>query len=161
MEDDSERYPLWLRLLPVLLLAGLVALLVVVLGRAQRLPEGPVDVVWDRDVCAHCSMHVGDPGFAAQLQTTDGAVLNFDDPGCLFLYQQERAPDVHALYFHHAEEDSWLGADEVGFRPVEESPMGYGLAAVRDEAPGAISLEAARERVLSAVTTGPREAHRP
>ena len=36
------------------------------------LPEGPVPVVWDGEVCGHCKMHVGDPRFAAQLQTTGG-----------------------------------------------------------------------------------------
>lgn len=159
--ENSERRPLWHRLLPIVLLAGLAAALVVLLGRAQRLPEGPVEVVWDRDVCAHCSMHVGDPAFAAQLQTTDGEILNFDDPGCLFRYRQEATPEVYAIYFHHAQEDTWIPPEEVGFLPVDESPMGYGLAAVRADTPGAVSLDVARERVLSDVSVGSAEVQRP
>ena len=42
------------------------------------LSDGPVPIVWDSQVCAHCKMHVGDPRFAAQLHTTEGDVMSFD-----------------------------------------------------------------------------------
>ncbi|MBW2224019.1 MAG: hypothetical protein JRF54_07310 [Deltaproteobacteria bacterium] len=68
-----------------------VALVVVVVAFVRlnqvTLPEGAVPVVWDGEVCQHCKMHVGDPRFAAQVQTTSGDILNFDDPGCLFDYE--------------------------------------------------------------------------
>ena len=81
------------------------------------LPEGAVPVVWDGEVCGHCKMHVGDPRFAAQLQTTAGDVLNFDDPGCLFDYLQSHEVSVHALYFRNYDEDGWLTESEAGFPP--------------------------------------------
>ncbi len=47
-------------------------------------PDAVEPVAWDRAVCARCSMLVGASArFAAQLQTEDGTVLDFDDPGCL------------------------------------------------------------------------------
>ena len=69
----------------LLLVVALIAIGVAFVRFNQvTLPQGPVPVVWDGEVCGHCKMHVGDPRFAAQLQTTAGDVLNFDDPGCLF-----------------------------------------------------------------------------
>lgn len=111
------------------------------------LPEGPVPVVWDGEVCTYCKMHVGDPRFAAQLQTTDGEVLNFDDPGCLFDYLGSHSPSIHALYFGNHGGDGWLREEETGFIEVSDSPMGYGIAAVPRDRAGAQSIDWARARV--------------
>ena len=111
------------------------------------LPEGAVPIVWDSEVCTHCKMHVGDPRFAAQVQTVEGDVLNFDDPGCLFDYLDAHPRVVHALYFRNHESNGWLSAEEVGFLPVEDSPMGYGLRAVPSQAEGAHDIQWARTRV--------------
>jgi hypothetical protein len=119
------------------------------LYHAQALPDGPVPVAWDKETCANCRMHVGERGFAAQLQTRDGRVFNFDDPGCLFGYREKYpALDEHAAYFHHLREERWLKQAEVGFAPVSPTPMGYGLGAVDAAEPGALSVEAARAQVL-------------
>src|SRR5512139_683025 len=67
---------------------------------APTVPSGPVPIVWDKEPCAHCRMHIGDPRFAAQLQAADGRVASFDDPGCLFAYVEAEAPEVTHLYFH-------------------------------------------------------------
>ena len=115
----------------------------------QRLPSGPVDIVWDKEACAHCHMHVGEPRFAAQLQTQQGDVLNFDDPGCLLQYQQKYKRDVHAIYFRHLHEDRWLKESEVGFVSVDPTPMGYNLGAVPKGTPAALSMGEATQRVQS------------
>ena len=111
------------------------------------LPEGAVPVVWDREVCGHCKMHVGDPRFAAQLQTANGDVLNFDDPGCLFDYLASHDAPVYALYFRNHAADGWLAQSDAGFIAVEDSPMGYGLAAVPKDTEGARGLDWAKSRV--------------
>jgi hypothetical protein len=120
--------------------------------QAQALPDGPAPVVWDKTPCAHCRMHVGEPAFAAQLQLKDGRVLDFDDPGCLFLWldghPHDAAPSaVHAMYFHHKSEDRWLPRAQVGFVPMSPSPMGFGLAAVDASTAGALGLPDAIARV--------------
>jgi hypothetical protein len=112
-------------------------------------PEGPVPVAWDRQPCAHCGMHLGEPAFAVQLHTTDGDVLFFDDPGCYFAYVAEHSPAVHAVWFHHLKEDRWLPQSAVGFLPVPTSPMGWGLGAVAADESGALSVNAARALVLA------------
>jgi copper chaperone NosL len=109
--------------------------------------EGPQPIVYDREPCAHCRMLISEPRFAAQLQTVDGEVESFDDPGCLFARLDEEHPRVRALWFHHLREDRWLSAEEVGFEPTQKTPMGYGLGAVDADAPGALTLEEARARV--------------
>jgi len=124
---------------------GVLALLVI---RLQRPAVGPVEIVWDREPCTQCRMLIGDRAFAAQIQTQDGRILNFDDPGCLLKYEVERAPAVRAIYFHKWKGEGWLTLDEVAFVPVPHSPMGYDLGAVEEGTPGSISLEAARSRVL-------------
>lgn len=131
----------------LLALAAVVAVMAFMRFNEASLPEGAVPVVWDSEVCGHCKMHVGDPRFAAQLQTSEGDVLNFDDPGCLFDYLDSHAVAVHALYFRNHLEDGWLSESEVGFLPADESPMGYGIRAVPQGTPDAQSIDWAKERV--------------
>lgn len=133
--------------------AGVVALVAAAFGvlvvRAQGLPSGPVDLAWDKVACAHCRMHVGERGFAAQLQLTDGRVLAFDDPGCLmgWLDQSAPPPEVHATWLHHHTEDRWLARTDTAFVPVTPTPMGFGLAAVAAGTPGALTWDDAAARV--------------
>lgn len=131
------------------LLLAVAALGVAALGVwrvATALPEGPEEVAWDKTACAECRMHVGDRRFAAQLQAIDGRVLDFDDPGCLLGYLTHEGAPVHALWFHHSREERWLSAEQVGFLPGAQTPMGHGLAAVDAATPGALTLKQARGR---------------
>lgn len=134
----------------VLLLAIALVAIGVAFVRFNRvtLPEGPVPVVWDGEVCTHCKMHVGDPRFAAQVQTSEGDVLNFDDPGCLFDYVASHDVPVHAIYFRNHEADGWLSEAEVGFLPVDDSPMGYGIRAVPAETDEAKGIDWAKSQVM-------------
>ncbi len=103
--------------------------------------SGPAPIAWDREACAFCRMHIGDRGFAAQLQPQEGEPVSFDDPGCLFLYIDDRSPRVANVYFRHEAGDRWLTRDEVAFRvDVEHTPMGFGLAATSAQTPGALSM---------------------
>ena len=130
------------------------AALVVVVGTltffvssAQELPDGPVPIAFDKEACAYCHMHVGDPKFAAQLQTKDGRVYNFDDPGCMLRYDEEQHPQVHAIYFRDVHEGCWLERSRAAFVRVSPTPMGFGLGAVDKETPGAIAWDAARKEL--------------
>jgi hypothetical protein len=120
-----------------ILVLGLVAAAVVAVFASERLPDGPEPIVWDREACAHCHMHVGEPGFAAQAIDADGRVFNFDDPGCLLAWRAARAEAPARVWFHHATEDRWLRLDQVAFVHVGHSPMGSNLAAVDRGTPGA------------------------
>ncbi len=130
-----------------------VGTLLIRLNRVS-LPEGPVPIVWDGEVCEHCKMHVGDPRFAAQLQAANGTVMSFDDPGCLAAYLDGHQMELHALYFRDHENDRWLSQSEAGFVPVDDSPMGYGIAAVPRDTPRARDWEWAQVRALDSTRRG-------
>ena len=130
------------------LFAAAAALAVVAAIRfAEALPSGPEPIAWDREACAHCHMHVGEPRFAAQVQLADGQVANFDDPGCMVRYLDERRPAVHAVYVHHLSDERWLLLRDAAFLAGQTTPMGYGLGAVDASTPGALTLDAARMHI--------------
>lgn len=134
-----------------LVIAVVAAAAALVIHLGQALPTGPEPIAWDHEACAHCRMSVGEPRFAAQLQTTDGRVLDFDDPGCLLRYLDDHKVQIHAVYFHHFKEDRWLPIDKVAFvSSASPTPMGYGLGAVDAGTPGSITLEEARAKLRSA-----------
>jgi hypothetical protein len=140
------------RVLPIALLAVVLitvgAAVAYSVAAASKVPDGPVDVVWDKAACAECGMHVGEPAFAAQLTTEDGRTQAFDDPGCLFLYVAQHRPDVHSMYFHDHESARWLGPEAVAFVTIEQTPMGFGFGAVAAGTPGAQPLGVVREKCL-------------
>lgn len=114
-------------------------LLVVLMGRLRTPRNEAEAVAWNREICAQCGMVVGDRNFAAQLRTRDGLTLNFDDPGCLMSFLQQRHPAVQAIYVRNAHADNWLPEAEAAFIRVPQSPSGYDLAAVARNTPGALS----------------------
>jgi copper chaperone NosL len=124
-------------------------LILAMLAIGCRPSAGPQPIAYDREACAHCRMLISEPAFAAQLQTPDGEVASFDDPGCL-LAALPAYPEASSLWFHHHDEERWLDRDSVGFLRVARSPMGYGLAAVAADAPDALSIDAARAHVDAA-----------
>ena len=121
-------------------LAALVALLVAAaiwfVHTSGRVPDDPQPIAWDRETCAHCHMHIGDPRHAAQLVTDDGTVESFDDPGCAMQWIEQHHPKLHRLWFH-GEGDRWIPADQAGFVQTGETPMASGLLAVDAATPGA------------------------
>jgi copper chaperone NosL len=111
--------------------------------------DAPTAIRYDHEACAHCHMLIGDARYAAQLVTDGGDVLDFDDPGCLITYLAEAHPRPRHLWFRDARGDRWLDADHARFVTGAATPMGYGLAAVSDDTPGAITLADARARLAA------------
>lgn len=139
-----------------LLVAGVLVAFAIVIGgvawqvrEGQRLPDGPVQVAWDKEACAHCHMQLSQMQYAVQLQTPDGDVVNFDDPGCFFLYLDDERPAIHEVWFHDSRGDRWWRRGEVGFVAADATPMNLGLAAVGGGEPGAIGYDEARARVAA------------
>ena len=126
---------------------GAAAVAVYLVAFGGRLSAGPVDIVWDRELCAHCKMHIGEPAFAAQLQTRSGAVHNFDDPGCMVLFEAKAKPAVHARYFRDVGGAGWMREAEASFSAVKRSPMGFGFGAVRAGSKDAIAITDLRRRI--------------
>lgn len=111
--------------------------------------DGPAELAWDRVACAHCQMHVGEPAFAAQARDPDGRVLAFDDPGCLFAYEDAHATTLSGRYFHAVEGDGWISAADVAFVPREPTPMAYGFGAAPAGTSGGLDLAATRRALVA------------
>lgn len=131
-------------------LLGLGLGLARLMGAFEPTPAGPRPIAWDAEPCADCHMLIGDPAYAAQLQTEQGRVFDFDDPGCLFHFLRSHSLQARAIYFHHAQADRWLTRAEVGFVRGTHTPMGYGLVAVDRGQPGARTFEAVAAEPLQA-----------
>lgn len=95
-------------------------------------------------------MMISDHRYAAQLQTEEGEVLDFDDPGCLMTYVAHNYPRVHATYFRHSRQNRWLDYRTSAFLRSADSPMGRGYEAVDPGTPGSISFDQAVQDVASA-----------
>ncbi|HEU0035815.1 MAG TPA: hypothetical protein VFQ53_34620 [Kofleriaceae bacterium] len=121
-------------------LAAIALVLAFVIRRGTALPDEVQPIAWNAEACAHCHMLIGDPAFAAQVITTDGEVLSFDDPGCAARYLAANRDHVHRAWFHDGRADRWLALDEVAFVRVAHSPMGSDVMAVPRGTPGALAL---------------------
>ncbi|GAB4158165.1 MAG: hypothetical protein Fur0037_25780 [Planctomycetota bacterium] len=118
--------------------------LLYVLGAGRTAGDGPWEPLWNKTTCAYCSMHVGEPAYAAELLTRSGEALLFDDPGCLFAYLESREEPA-GMWFHALQGEGWIAADRVAFVRVPVSPMGFGLGAVARGYPDSLGLDEARE----------------
>jgi nitrous oxide reductase accessory protein NosL len=134
-----------------------------VLVACPRGPEsGPIDVVWDRDVCARCNMAISDRHFAAQIRTTsDHRAHTFDDLGCALLWldgEGEELGGAEEIWVRDREGAGWLDARAAHFVAKEHTPMNYGFGAVDDAAEESLTLEEVRVRVRK-VEGGRRARH--
>jgi copper chaperone NosL len=138
----------WGKLAAAGVLVVLVAGLATIVRGGQSVPDTVQAIEWNRQPCAHCQMLIGDPRYAAQLITTDGDIVSFDDPGCALRYVAGHHPHIHRLWFHHSVDERWLPAEQAAFTTGATTPMGSGLAAVDARSPGAIDLPEATRHAM-------------
>lgn len=97
---------------------------------------GPRLVSIGAELCDHCHMTVADERFVAQLVSTTGKVLVFDDPGCLATAVREGRVEqarVHSLWVtDFLNPGALVEAGNAWFVRAEgiSSPMASGLLAV-------------------------------
>lgn len=112
---------------------GILAGFVTLLACASPVPR---PIAYGTDQCAHCHMTIADPRYAAELVTTTGKVLPFDDIGCLaaFLASGEMAPGaVHSTWAHdYASPGEWVRTRDLSFVHSDafHTPMSSGLVAL-------------------------------
>lgn len=115
------------------------ALLAIVLGVVFLWPaprSGPEPIAYGRDTCAHCRMHLSQPGFAGELRDRDGVLTKYDDIGCLLRAMTRKHEEVPEAWV----EDHGGGGliPLVGAHLVRSAgvatPMGGGIVAFREEA---------------------------
>lgn len=115
---------------------------------------GPVDVKWDRDVCARCNMVLSDRQHSAQVRHTpaDGRsqVKLFDDLGCAVLWLDQQpwrdAAGIEIWVNDHVTGE-WLDARTAHYVRGRITPMQYGLGAQREFVAGALDYAQAVEHI--------------
>ncbi len=115
-------------------LVGALVAGVVFLWPVQR--HGPEAIAYGRDACAHCRMHISQPGFGGEVRDHNGVLTKYDDVGCM----------LRAMVAMHREiPEAWVeDHDGGGFVPLltarlvrsgdGTTPMGYGLVAFATDA---------------------------
>ena len=122
----------------------------------NALPEGMVEIKWDRDACARCSMIISDRRFAAQLKGgPKGESFKFDDVGCAIVWlgkQPWGADPATRIWVTDSTDQTggrWLDARKALYVGGKTSPMAYNFAAVSLPQPGSLPFEDVRQHVLA------------
>ncbi len=121
------------------------------------LPEGMVEVKWDRDTCERCGMVLSDRRFAAQLRGgPKDASFKFDDIGCavFWLKAQPWGGDAATRIWvtdvaSRGDGVQWLDARRAQYAGGRTSPMGYNFGAVAVAQAGSLDFETMRQHVLA------------
>ena len=108
--------------------------------------RGPAAIRYGQDQCTECSMTLVDQHYGAELITTKGKVLKFDDLTCLLTFQRHGAQtpgtvaQIVVIDFSHS--NVFLPVEQAYFLRHNNlhTPMASGLAAFSTEA----ELEATR-----------------
>ena len=125
-------------------------------GRAS-MPEGMVEIKWDRDTCVRCNMALSDRRFAAQARGgPKDANFKFDDIGCAMFWLKEQAWGSDAAtrlwvadVASRGEAVQWLDAKKAWYVGGKTSPMGYNYGATAAPQAGALEFADMRTHVLA------------
>lgn len=116
---------------------------------------GPVEVKWDRDVCARCNMVLSDRVHAAQIrhiavQGGRGRVMTFDDIGCAVLWLDQQPwreqPGVE-IWVTDFQTGQWIDARKARYVDGHITPMQYGLGAQKLASNGSLDFSEARAHI--------------
>lgn len=114
---------------------------------------GPVELKWDREVCAHCQMVISERRYATQVRLSGNRrVYSFDDLGCAILWLDsidERAlQEAPEVWVRDPTGSRWLDAYGVRFDSGHRTPMNYGWAVAKEDARDGISFQEVTQRIL-------------
>lgn len=113
--------------------AGVLAVLVAACGVA-----GPEPLSWNEAACTHCHMTLADRRFGAEIITTKGRLLPFDDAGCAAEHVATRGiglDEVSSIWvIDFVRPDTLIPAATAHFvqSAAFHTPMGSGIIATAD-----------------------------
>lgn len=117
--------------------------------------SGPVPLHWNEDGCAHCHMTLADRRYGAEIITTKGRALPFDDAGCAAEQLATRELGLDEVssvwvidYTHPGALIPATGATFVRSKEFK-TPMGSGVIATSDRATADSLAQAFHGEVLS------------
>jgi len=122
----------------------------------SKMPEGMVEIKWDRDACVRCNMIISDRRYAAQLRGgPKNEFFKFDDIGCVVIWLKSKSWGSDPALRIWATDSTdptgarWLDARTAHYVGGKISPMGYNFAAVSLPQPGSLEFEDVRQHVLA------------
>ena len=105
-------------------------------GGDNEVSLDPPDVKYNEDI-SEMGMFVVDPRFTVAYLPDDGDWILFDDLGEMFRYRVMRYPNdnVRVIWVNDFHGKDWLNVEVAWFlqSPQINTPMGWGIAAFRDE----------------------------
>jgi nitrous oxide reductase accessory protein NosL len=118
--------------------------------------SGPREVKWEQESCERCRMVLSDRKHAAQvrfLEDDKGASVEvFDDVGCALVWLEDKPwkqdPRTEIWVADHRN-GNWIDARTAVYVEDESSPMGYGLGAQSDPAPGGVDFVRAKWHIFA------------
>lgn len=108
---------------------GVGLFLLLAIGCSQGANE-PKEPVWGKQSCEHCAMLLSDKEHGAQLVTTDGDRLYFDDLGCMAAWTLEHPGSAARQWVLTADTQAWVPTEKAGYEERARTPMGFGFVAV-------------------------------
>jgi nitrous oxide reductase accessory protein NosL len=122
----------------------------------STMPEGMVEIKWDRDACARCSMIISDRRFAVQARGgPKDESFKFDDIGCAVIWFKKKNlisdPALRIWVTDSTDQKGtrWLDARKAQYVGGKTSPMAYNFAAVSLPQAGSLGFDEVREHVLA------------
>lgn len=113
------------------LLGVFVLAIAIVLVPSDAPMTGPEPILYGRDACARCRMHLSRPGFAGELRDRKGVLTKYDDLGCLLVSMWALHAEVPEAWVedHDTGELSPLLAATFVTDARLATPMSYGILA--------------------------------
>ncbi len=117
--------------------------------------SGPGEVHWDREICTHCNMAVGDRHYAAQVRGAPAGektkLYKFDDIGCAIIWLKDQSwkdqPGTEIWVKDHRNGE-WIDALKASYVKPKISPMNYGLGAQKEVTEGALDYTQATAYIM-------------
>ncbi len=102
---------------------------VVFLWPSQR--TGTEAIVYGRDACAHCRMHISQAGFAGEMRDRDGVLTKYDDVGCMLQAMAAKHREIPEVWVEDHDGNGFvpLLTAQLVHDPDGRTPMGYGIVA--------------------------------
>jgi copper chaperone NosL len=122
----------------------------------EPLPNGLVEIRWDRDVCTRCKMVISDRRFAVEVRGgPKPETYKFDDIGCAAAWLKDRPWGEEAAtriwvadYAASGQTATWLDARTARFITGKTSPMAYNFAAVATPRAGSIDFAEVKRQAV-------------
>ena len=137
-----------------LMTTTVLSIALLVAGCSGANPDGPPEIVVDRTACAHCTMLISEPRYAAAYRAPGADAKVFDDIACLLQAAGAESATGLRFWFHDGNDGQWIDGEAATFvaSPEFRTPMGGGMMAYRDRAAATQAAGTYRGEVIGSLS---------